>query len=473
MTVEDIGNVQSFAKSEAPSSHSLSHIESQDAVRREQVRKRAYAKVDRRLILWHMVLYLLMKFGQSNVSNAAIMNLESGNGIKKELGHLTSTQWAFVLSVFYYPYMFLEPGSGLLIKRFSPSIWISRILLTWGIASICQAATKNYAGIIACRIFLGAAEAGYWPAAVYHISFWYHPDYLPMRMGIFYAFGASAGALFLIEGTWPIIAGIITYLFLTDYPQTAKFITEEERQVILDTLPKGAPSMHDKAWDGKAVKKMLRDPTFWGFLALWVSQNIGGYGVVYVYPTVVYEMGFTGTTTTQLLTMPPYGLAWTVLLFFNLFIRHKRIPAFAVGLGIVSIQVVCYILLLTLKSAPARYVFLTIGICGTYTVSPILWSERIRAVKGTSTSGLAFGITNGMASITGIVGPQIFQSKFGPRYKVSYGICLVFLCICVVSLLGTWKLCRDKYAREAAEAEAASDSTIEIEITHKPKPEAL
>ncbi len=60
-------------------------------------------------------------------------------------------------SIFYYPYGAFEPASTLLLKRFKPNVWMSRIMITWDIISMCQAATSNYAGILACRFFLGMA----------------------------------------------------------------------------------------------------------------------------------------------------------------------------------------------------------------------------------------------------------------------------------------------------------------------------
>lgn len=35
-----------------------------------------------------------------------------------------------------------------------------------GVISMCQGATQNYAGILACRFFLGAAEAGFYPGVL-------------------------------------------------------------------------------------------------------------------------------------------------------------------------------------------------------------------------------------------------------------------------------------------------------------------
>lgn len=122
--------------------------------------KAAYRKTDIRLLLWYSFVYLIMRIHVQNVTNSAIMNLETGHGIKQQLGGLISEQWAMVISIFYYPYMFLEPPATLLLKRFSPSKWMARIMITWGIISMCQGAAQSYAGLLACRFFLGAAEAG-------------------------------------------------------------------------------------------------------------------------------------------------------------------------------------------------------------------------------------------------------------------------------------------------------------------------
>ena len=152
-------------------------------------------KVDKRLVCWYAFVFIFMKTNISNISNAAIMNLEEGNGIKKELGGLESSEWAWALSTFYYPYLSFEPLATLALKRFSPNAWMSRIMVTWGVISMCQAATQNYAGLVACRFFLGAAEAGFYPGVLFHLSFWYPVDHLPLRIAFFYACGMFSGTV--------------------------------------------------------------------------------------------------------------------------------------------------------------------------------------------------------------------------------------------------------------------------------------
>lgn len=58
--------------------------------------KAAQKKVDRRIILWYSFVYLIMRIHVSNITNTAIINIEEGDGIKKQLGNLTSGQWAWV-----------------------------------------------------------------------------------------------------------------------------------------------------------------------------------------------------------------------------------------------------------------------------------------------------------------------------------------------------------------------------------------
>jgi MFS family permease len=129
--------------------------------------KTAHGKIDRRLLCWYAFVFLIMRTNVSNISNTAIMNLEEGTGIKRQLGNLSSSQWAWALSIFWYPYMLLEPLATLMLKHFGPNIWMSRIMLSWGIVSMCQGATKNYAGILACRFFLGVCEAGFYCGGTY------------------------------------------------------------------------------------------------------------------------------------------------------------------------------------------------------------------------------------------------------------------------------------------------------------------
>lgn len=67
---------------------------------RDVLLKKAQRKVDKRLLIWYSFVYLVMRVHVSNITNTAIINLEDGDGIKQQLGNLSSQQWAWALSIF-------------------------------------------------------------------------------------------------------------------------------------------------------------------------------------------------------------------------------------------------------------------------------------------------------------------------------------------------------------------------------------
>ncbi|PVH95349.1 MFS general substrate transporter [Periconia macrospinosa] len=443
----------------------------------EALRKIAHRKVDKRLLFWYAFVYLIMRIHVGNISNSAIINLEQGTGIRRQLGNLSSSQWAWALSIFYYPYMFFEPLATLALKHFNPNVWMSRIMLTWGVISMCQGATQNYVGILACRFFLGAAEAGFYPGVLYHFSFWYPTDRLPLRIGFFYACGMFSGTisgllayaisfmngasglagwrwLFILEGIPAVLCAVYTYFYLPNYPETVKFLTDAEREAILVDLPKQAPTMNAKTFSLEQTKSLFKDPTFIPFLLIWITHGIGGWGISFVLPTVIYELGISNTAISQIMTMPPFTLVFVILLTLAFLIHTKRLSPWVAGLGVEITQIICYILLITVKNAVAKYIFVMIATAASQSFFAIIWPERIRAAKGTTTAGLAIGITNASCQLMGIVGPQIYQPKFGPTYRVSYICSIALLSACLGAVSTSWFFVNRNDKKEEAEKSA-------------------
>jgi hypothetical protein len=117
-----------------------------------------------------------------------------------------------------------------------------------------------------------------------------------------------------------------------------------------------------------------------------------------------------------------------------------------------SVALLCYILLLVIHSPVAKYLIISVAVACSTCVYPVLWPERIRAAHGTTTAGLAIGITNASAQLMGIVGPQVYQSRFGPEYRVSYATSIGLLVGAVGMIAATWWLVR-REARNEGSAE--------------------
>ncbi|HRT06960.1 MAG TPA: MFS transporter, partial [Candidatus Paceibacterota bacterium] len=86
-----------------------------------------YRKVDRRLIPFLFLCYVLAYLDRVNVGFAKL----------QMLADLKFSDAAFGMGagIFFIGYFFFEVPSNLLLKRFGARTWIARIMISWGIIS--------------------------------------------------------------------------------------------------------------------------------------------------------------------------------------------------------------------------------------------------------------------------------------------------------------------------------------------------
>lgn len=97
----------------------------------------------------------------------------------------------------------------ILNKLGKPSIYLPGCMVVWGVISCCTAATKNFAGLVTVRFFLGFVEAAYFvsaqltlcqllltlqPGCLYLLSAWYTRKELVKRTALLYAGSLISGA---------------------------------------------------------------------------------------------------------------------------------------------------------------------------------------------------------------------------------------------------------------------------------------
>ena len=234
--------------------------------------------------------------------------------------------------------------------------------------------------------------------------------------------------VFIIEGIPAIICGVISFFWIPNFPDAkAKFLSEEEKRTIVDSLPKTQPTAGSKTWNSAQVKALFTDPTFPTFTLIWICHAIGGWGVGTVLPTVIYELGLTDTAVAQLMTMPAYAFGCSCLILIGWLIRTKKLISWVAAIGrkfpsalfekhrtnngtlaVECIACVCYIILITVDIPIVKYIFVTLALSCSISIYPIVWPERIRAAHGTTAAGLAIGITNVSACKTS---PVVHQAQ--------------------------------------------------------------
>ena len=109
-------------------------------------------KLDLKLIPWLCLLYLISFLDRTNIGNAKLDGLDTVINL--------GGQYNASLSIFFVSYALAEPLTNVLLKRFRPSIFLPCTMIFWGIVMTVMGLVHNFGGLMACRFFLGLAEAG-------------------------------------------------------------------------------------------------------------------------------------------------------------------------------------------------------------------------------------------------------------------------------------------------------------------------
>src|SRR3981189_2544710 len=124
-----------------------------------EIEKRTMDKVTWRLVPFLMLCYFLAYPDRVNIGFA-------GASMSKDLG-LTSAAFGGAAGILFIAYFFFEVPSNLALDRFGARLWISRIMLTWGLIARTQAFVLGEFSLNIVRLLLGVAEAGFFPGVIF------------------------------------------------------------------------------------------------------------------------------------------------------------------------------------------------------------------------------------------------------------------------------------------------------------------
>ena len=130
--------------------------------------------MDMWLIPWLSLLYLLSFLDRTNIGNARVAKMEPD----LKMG---GRDYNNALTIFFISYAGFEPLTNIAIKKWSPRVFFTAIILAWGIIMTLMGVVHNKAGLLACRWFLGIAEAGLFPGVNYYLSYDFPPPIIGTR----------------------------------------------------------------------------------------------------------------------------------------------------------------------------------------------------------------------------------------------------------------------------------------------------
>lgn len=113
---------------------------------------------------------------------------------------------------------------------------------------------------------------------------------------------------FILEGLLTIVVSLSAYVFIANYPATAKFITEKERALINARLEHNSDATRNEGFKWANVSKAFQDPKVWLYGLGFHTMSLPLYTLSLFLPTIIKELGYTAARA-QLFTVPPYAVA--------------------------------------------------------------------------------------------------------------------------------------------------------------------
>jgi len=404
-------------------------------------------KVIRRIVPILMLMYTMAYLDRINIGTAALrMNAELG---------ISQQVFGLAAGLFFIGYLLLEIPSNIILHRIGARVWLTRIMVTWGLISACTAFVQNGWQLVAVRMLLGFAEAGLFPGLIYCLALWFPPSMrgrmlvilvlpwavivgTPMSAAIVqYADGLMGFSgwriMLFVEGLLPVLLGFYSARYLTSRPEDADWLTDaEKREVIAARESDGvAVSAHAE----KPLRATLLQPHLVLLSLAYATAQMGFYASLIFTPQIVQEFGrLFGTTlsTVQvgLLSAIPSIIGMTLYWFW---VAHSDKTNERVWHAIASFvtAAVGIAVLVSVRNLYASILGLSLLTAGLVSGPICIWQLTAIGVRG-KTAAVVFAYVNSF----GIVG-SMFSPYFIGYLKDrtgSYDAGLLFLAI--AALLG-------------------------------------
>ena len=249
---------------------------SDEALERSTLRKAA----------WRLLPLIGLGYGVSfidrlNISFAALQ-------MNRDL-HFSASVYGLGAGLFFLSYAALEIPSNLILMRVGARRWLARIMLTWGVIAVGMMFVKTPVQFYVMRFLLGAAEAGFFPGVIYHLTLWFPASHRGRAISRFYVaaplgslvMGALAGWLlglngrlglagwqwlFLVEGLPAVLLSAVFLFRLPDLPGNAKWLTPDEKRWLSERLV--ADRAKVAAPPGYKVLKAVLEPRVLALIAV-------------------------------------------------------------------------------------------------------------------------------------------------------------------------------------------------------------
>jgi len=379
--------------------------------------QRASAKVRRHLLPFLILCYFVSYLDRVNISFAALtMNADLGIGPEA---------FGLIAGIFFAGYCLAEVPSNIILARVGARVWIARIMVTWGLASVALAFAQGPISLGVLRFLLGLAEAGFFPGIIFYLArFVPGPERgrtistfmaaVPVSValgsqmsGIILDCLDGAGGLkgwqwlFILEALPAVLLGFVAYFVLRDTPQEAAWLSSDEAQALTNAIKQEEAHA---GREGTSLREALTSPRVWALSLVYFGLVVGLYGLTFWTPQIVKCFGLSNFETGFVAAVPPLFGALVMVPWGEHADRtgervwHVAIPCFVGTAGLIAGG---------FATSPAlALAALSVGAMGVFAGLPNFWPLPAALLTGTAAAA-GIALINSVGNIGGFIGPTM------------------------------------------------------------------
>ncbi len=404
-----------------------------------------YRKVAWRLMPLLLICYIVAYLDRVNVGFAKLQMMN-------ELG-FSDMVYGLGAGIFFIGYFIFEVPSNIVLHKIGARVWIGRIMITWGILSAAMMFVDSPTMFYVMRFLLGVAEAGFFPGIILYLTYWYPSQRRGHMTTVFMTGIPMAGVIggplsgaimkmcdglygwsgwqwmFLLEGLPSVLLGVVVIAMLDDRISEAKWLTEEERALLINNI-----SQEEAQKEDEPILKVLASGRVWWMASIYFTFVMGIYGISFWLPTIIKATGISDALMVGSLSAIPYAVAVVVMLVVakradRLQERrwHVAIPALLGAVG----------LLLSVtwaKDTTLALTALTLATAGIMTTLPLFWSLPTAFL---ACAGAAAGIAmiNSLGNLAGFMSPYLVGWLKEATASTDTGMYMLAGCLVVGAIL--------------------------------------
>ena len=374
-------------------------------------------------IRWRILPFVALMFAMAIIDRSNIGFAK--HALQADTG-LSNAAFALGAGIFFIGYAVFEVPSNLMLHKIGARIWLSRIMVTWGLVSAAMMFAHDETSFYILRFLLGVAEAGLSPGVVLYLTYWFPQNQRGSAYGIYY-FGVPVSLMvggpvsgwllesaqfgltgwqwmFVTEGLAASIIGVFAFFYLTDKPRDAKWLNTEEKAAIEHELEKEQLQKANKG--PSSWRAAMFNPVVLYFTLIYFTIQVSVYGVLFYLPTRIAELLGTGIgLKVGALTSIPW-IATVIMLY--LVTRHadrkgQQTRYAALMLALAAVGMVG-------STLSGSLVLVIVAFCvaaaGFITVQPLFWTLPTRFLGGAAAaSGIA--VIGALGNLGGFLAPTV------------------------------------------------------------------